>query len=131
MRNSNLVLRFIFWRLTLGAVACTDKTESLSLIPISDYAPLTVGKYITYRVDSMVFTNFGRTTEIHKYQMKHVIDAQFNDGMCDPAGRLVVGTDIQAGGPPNGVLLSITGARRTEVLLDGVHESDEIGRAHV
>lgn len=89
MRNSNFALRFIFWSLTLGSVACTDKTETLSFPPLSDYAPLSVGKYITYRVDSLVFTNFGRSTEIHKYQMKHVVDALFTDGMGRPSYRII------------------------------------------
>src|SRR5258708_27533841 len=43
--------------------------------------PLQPGKYITYRVDSTVFTNFGRTTEIHKYLVKHVVDAQVTDNL--------------------------------------------------
>ena len=89
MRNSHLTLRIFIWSLTLGMVACTDKTETLSFPPISDYAPLTIGKYITYRVDSLVFTNFGRNTEIHKYQMKHVVDALFTDGMGRPSYRII------------------------------------------
>lgn len=89
MRNSNFALRFVWWSLTLGSVACTDKTETLSFPPLSDYAPLSIGKYITYRVDSLVFTNFGRTTEIHNYQMKHVVDALFADGMGRPAYRII------------------------------------------
>ena len=36
----------------------------------------------------MVFTNFGRTTEIHRYQVKHVIDAQLTDNLGRPTWRV-------------------------------------------
>jgi hypothetical protein len=73
-------------RLTILAVlitttlfSCTDKKEEFTTEALADYMPLAVGKYITYRVDSMVFTAFGRATEIHKYQVKHIIDATITD----------------------------------------------------
>jgi hypothetical protein len=50
--------------------------------------PLQPGKFITYRVDSMVFTNFQRNTEIHKYQVKHVVDAQVTDNLNRPSYRI-------------------------------------------
>ncbi len=59
--------------------SCSTETEEYQTDSLSDYMPLVVGKYITYRIDSLVFTNFGRNTEIHKYQVKHVIDAQIID----------------------------------------------------
>ncbi len=68
--------------------SCSDKTEQFETEPISDYVTLVPGKYITYRLDSLVFTNFGRNTEIHKYQEKHVIDAQINDGLGRPSYRV-------------------------------------------
>lgn len=83
--------RFLFLVLviSLGLFACTEEKETLSFPAISEYTPLTVGKYITYRVDSLVFTNFGRTIEIRKYQMKHAIDAIFQDGMGRPSYRVI------------------------------------------
>ena len=50
--------------------------------------PLQKGKYITYRVDSTVFTNFGRTTEIHSYLVKHVVDTAITDNLGRPAFRI-------------------------------------------
>ncbi len=50
--------------------------------------PLQTGKYITYRVDSTVFTNFGRTTEVHKYLVKHVVDVQVTDNLDRPGFRI-------------------------------------------
>ena len=69
--------------------SCTTEKETLTLEAIADYAPLQVGKYITYRVDSLVFTNFGRSIETHKYQVKHVVDATFTDGMGRPSYRII------------------------------------------
>jgi hypothetical protein len=81
------------FRLSLLAVtaiaffSCNEK-EVFTTEKISDYQPLASGKYITYRLDSLVFTNFGRATEIHKYQVKHVIDAQISDNLGRPGYRV-------------------------------------------
>src|SRR5215831_15425835 len=68
--------------------SCSKETEVYQSAALSDYYPLQVGKYITYRVDSTIFTNFGRTTQIHSYQVKHVIDAQLSDNLGRPAYRV-------------------------------------------
>jgi hypothetical protein len=68
--------------------SCNEKEEFISDKKVSDYLPLTVGKYITYRIDSLVFTNFGRSSEIHRYQVKHVIDAQITDNLGRPSYRV-------------------------------------------
>lgn len=62
---------------------CKKQTEKYESATLADYLPLQTGKYITYRLDSMVFTNLGLVQETHKYQEKQVVDAQFNDN----AGR--------------------------------------------
>lgn len=82
-------LRLLLW-LSLSAFllpSCEEK-EDFTTESIADYVPLTTGKYITYRLDSLVFTNFGRTTEVHKYQVKHVIDAAITDNEGRPAYRV-------------------------------------------
>jgi len=76
--------------------SCNEKEEFTSE-SIADYAPTIVGKYITYRIDSMVFTNFGRSTEIHKYQVKHQIDALITDNLGRPAYRVYMYTRDTAG----------------------------------
>lgn len=68
--------------------SCSDKTEQFETELLTDYMPLAPGKYISYRVDSLVFTDFGRTTEIHKSQQKHVIDAQVMDNLGRPSWRV-------------------------------------------
>jgi len=73
---------------SLLVFSCSSKTEQLETELLTDYVPLQPGKYITYRVDSLVFPNFGRNTEIHKYQVKHVIDAMVMDNQNRPSYRV-------------------------------------------
>jgi hypothetical protein len=68
--------------------SCSDKTEEFVTEPLSDYLPLEPGKYITYRVDSLVFTNFQRDEEIHSYQVKHVVDAEIKDNLGRTSYRI-------------------------------------------
>jgi hypothetical protein len=64
--------------------SCTKKTEIFESEALSDYMPLSTGKYITYRVDSTVFSNYQRLAEVHSYQVKNVIESQITDNL----GRL-------------------------------------------
>ncbi|MFT3845130.1 MAG: hypothetical protein QM725_08765 [Lacibacter sp.] len=52
---------------------------------LSDLYPLKSGKYITYRVDSLVFVNAGKLAEVHRYRVKHVIDHEVTDNLNRPA----------------------------------------------
>jgi hypothetical protein len=65
-----------------------NKKEDFQTASLSDYMPVVAGKYITYRLDSMVFTNFGRSVEVHKYQVKHQVDALITDNLGRPAYRV-------------------------------------------
>src|SRR5437762_7340143 len=62
--------------------------------------PPQAGKYITYRVDSTVFLNFGRVTEIHKYQVKHVVDSLITDNLGRPSFRIFSYITDSAGAQP-------------------------------
>lgn len=50
--------------------------------------PLVPGKYISYRLDSLVFTGFGRVIETHRYQVKEQIDAIITDNQGRPSYRV-------------------------------------------
>lgn len=86
-------LFFIIAGLLVFFPGCKKETET-----IDDYAwqterlteiiPLEVGKTITYRTDSTVFTNFGRDVEIHSYIEKDTVDAVFTDGMGRTSYRI-------------------------------------------
>lgn len=68
--------------------SCSEK-EEFETASINDfYIPLQPGKYITYRLDSLVFPNFGRNTAVHKYQEKHIIDALITDNLGRPSYRV-------------------------------------------
>lgn len=69
-------------------LASCEKTDDFQSEPLSDYIPLQVGKYITYRVDSTVFTSFGTVEEIHRYQVKHEIEAEVMDNLGRPSFRI-------------------------------------------
>ena len=72
---------------SIAFFSCNEK-EEFTTAPLADYLPLTAKKYITYRLDSTVFTNFGRSTEIHKYQVKHQIDTMITDNLGRPSYRV-------------------------------------------
>lgn len=80
-------------RLSLFAfMLCTlfscNKKEELITDKISEYLPLATGKYITYRLDSLVFINFGRNIETHRYQVKDQVDAIITDNLGRPTYRV-------------------------------------------
>ena len=82
---------FIF--ITVLIVACKknagfDNTDFQTQRLTELIIPLEKGKYITYRVDSTVFTSFGRTTEIHSYLVKHVVDTLITDNLGRPSFRV-------------------------------------------
>ena len=72
----------------LALFSCKAEKQDLQVETIADYIPLQTGKYITYRLDSLVFINSGRAEETHSYQEKHVIDAQIMDNLGRPAYRV-------------------------------------------
>jgi len=70
--------------------ACKKTTELYPSAPLSDYFPLTVGKYITYSLDSTVYyKSFGASASVNSYQVKYVVDAQVTDNLGRPAYRIL------------------------------------------
>lgn len=67
--------------LILSLYSCSEKTEQFETESLSDYLPLQPGKYITYRLDSLVLTDFGKSVETHSYQVKHVVDSEMKDNL--------------------------------------------------
>ncbi len=88
MRHQLLPRLILFIFISLSVLSCTDKKEELETGQINDYFILTPGKYITYRLDSLVFTNFGRTIETHRYQVKDQVDALITDNLGRPSYRV-------------------------------------------
>jgi hypothetical protein len=97
--------------------AC-KRTETLATISLEEIAPLKIGKYITYRLDSLVFVNSGKTAEIHRYRIKHVVEQEIKDNLNRPAWRVVTYiTDSLGNGPwvPSGVYIVTPVDKRLEV----------------
>ncbi|MBD0278142.1 MAG: hypothetical protein ICV81_09290 [Flavisolibacter sp.] len=67
---------------------CKSQKEEFLTETLSDYYPLQIGKYLTYRLDSTVFVSLGRKEEVHVYQEKHVIDAQITDNLGRTSYRI-------------------------------------------
>ena len=68
--------------------ACKKSTDVLETAAVSEYAPLLVGKYISYNLDSSLYINFGTKDTVISYQVKHQIDAQITDNLGRPAYRI-------------------------------------------
>ncbi|HMR92843.1 MAG TPA: hypothetical protein PKC69_11030 [Chitinophagaceae bacterium] len=76
--------------LVLSLFSCSDKTEEFQTEPLEDYTiTLEPGKYITYRVDSTIATNFGLDIEVRSWQIKHQVDALITDNLDRPSYRIL------------------------------------------
>ena len=71
------ILFVYFFAVVMGS--CQNTKEEFTTDKITDFIPLQVGKYITYRLDSTVFTLSGSKIEVHKYQVKHIIHSEISD----------------------------------------------------
>jgi hypothetical protein len=89
MRSKNLIQFLAAICFLFSITSCEKETEEFKTEAIADYMPMAVGKYITYRLDSTVFTNFGRNEELHRYQVKHLVDAQIVDNLGRPSYRIL------------------------------------------
>ncbi len=99
-------------------LAACNKSENLSSMALQDLNPLVKGKYITYRVDSLVFVNSGKTAETHRYQVKHVVDHAVTDNLSRPAWLIYTYiNDSLASGPwvPNGTYIVTIAGKQLEV----------------
>lgn len=82
------ISRFCIPALLLFSLFSCNKKDEFITENITDYNLLTPGKYITYRLDSLVFTNFGRTIETHRYQVKEQVDKAITDNLGRPSFRV-------------------------------------------
>ena len=69
--------------------ACKKETEEYKSTTISDYAPLQVGKYITYQLDSFRYLPQSLVSLVISYQVKYAIDAEVTDNNGRPAFRVI------------------------------------------
>jgi len=74
---------------SLLLISCDRTVEEFQTEALSEYQPLQPGKYITYRLDSIVFTNFGANVITRYFQEKHIVDAQIQDALGRPSYRIL------------------------------------------
>jgi hypothetical protein len=80
---------FLLLSVIVVVTSCKKSTEELTYPSISDYAPLEVGKYVTYAMDSLVYINFGGSLVTRSYEVKYMVDAQIIDNLNRPAYRVL------------------------------------------
>ena len=123
----SLTLFFLLGSVIILQSSCKKEVEEFTSEPLSNYIPLQAGKYITYRIDSTVFPNFGRNEEIRKYQVKHVIDKQITDNLGRPSYlvyRYISNLNDTLGTPavwtPNGSYFITPLSQKIEVIEDNL-----------
>ena len=67
--------------LSLLFVSCKKEKDDFTTTSVNDYFPLQVGKYITYDLDSTVFTNFNQNLTVRHYQAQYKIEDQTTDNL--------------------------------------------------
>ncbi|MFT3981598.1 MAG: hypothetical protein QM687_14080 [Ferruginibacter sp.] len=87
MKNRIFLLASV--AVALFFVSCKKETEQVETAAIEDYSPFTVGKYITYQLDSTVTTNFGASLTVRSYVVKYVVDAAITDADNRPSFRII------------------------------------------
>lgn len=73
---------------TVLLFSCKKETEEIQFAEPAAYVPAKSGNYITYRLDSTVYINFGANVVVRSYQEKHQVDSQINDNLGRPAYRV-------------------------------------------
>jgi hypothetical protein len=107
--------------ITIGFSSCSNKTEEYKTDKLSDYLPLQPGKYITYRLDSLTYSNFGTIAQVRRYQVKHEVDAQITDNLGRPSYRVYTYIRDSAGTQlwtPNGTYMVTPLADQVELIED-------------
>lgn len=85
---------------SLLLISCDRTVEEFQTEALSEYQPLQPGKYITYRLDSTVFTNFGANVVTRYFQEKHIVDAQIPDALGRLSYRILRFTRDSGGTQP-------------------------------
>jgi len=99
MTIKNILQIFLF---LIGVVlfACSDKQVEMSSPPLSEYFPLRAGKYITYRLDSTVLTQFGRDTAVRSYRVRDLVESEITDALGRKSYRIIRSTSNVTGTTP-------------------------------
>lgn len=81
--------KLLIFIILAGIFSCKKQTATLPTAQLEEYFPLTVGKYIHYRLDSMRFIDFGQRDTIISYQAKDIVDGELEDGEGNKTYRVI------------------------------------------
>jgi hypothetical protein len=70
-------------------ISCEKQSETYASDEIDQYYSMQVGKFIRYRLDSMMFTAFGAKDTTVYYQAKDVVEAAVTDNSGRPGWKVV------------------------------------------
>jgi hypothetical protein len=87
MRKISVVPVIILSLLAFAWQGCS-KSEQLPTALISEYYPMQVGKYITYRLDSTVYLSLNTVKAIKSYIVQDWVDAEITDNLGRKAYRI-------------------------------------------
>ena len=68
--------------------SCAKQTDILTTDRVTDYYPLTKGKYATYILDSTVYVSFGQVKEVRRHYIKDIVDTAMTDNLGRPSYRI-------------------------------------------
>jgi hypothetical protein len=74
--------------LVVASLVSCKKSETLQAKNATDYYPMTVGKYITYKLDSSIYIGYTVTPITRSYYVRDVVDAKITDNLNRPAYRI-------------------------------------------
>jgi hypothetical protein len=105
-------LLFALLAVTIVQAGCKKETEQLNNPLLEDYAPQSVGKFISYQLDTFKYLPFSLKDTTVSYQVKYLTDALISDNLGRPAYRVVRyirKTGVDAWVPDNSFLSLNTG----------------------
>lgn len=98
--------------------SCKKSTETIAASPAVTYFPLEIGKYITYKLDSTIFINFGERDTVISYEVMDKVDAKFIDNSGRPAYRILrsIRTDASQQWQANNTFMAVYGEKGVEYI---------------
>lgn len=98
--------------------SCNKEDEGIKTAPLSTYFPAQVGKYISYRLDSVVFLSFGTSSVIHSYDVKYLTEAEIRDNLGRKAFRIIryIRADSGAAWTPDATFMAVNDSTAAEFI---------------
>ncbi len=119
MNLKNLIGIFLLSSLLFS---CSSKKETFYNISVGQYFPLQQGKYITYKLDSLVYINFGKKDTTISYQVKYLTDSLMSDNTGRPAYRIFrfIRKNAWDGWTPDGTCMAVNTGSLIEFTEDNL-----------